>query len=205
MGLSFLRAMKVYDRIRVDQWFLATIGLLVLGLSVTGIVYAVRAAVAAQLSWQAQYGAMAKDVDQVADRCQRAFALYPWNYYLSIYTAELAYYKSDEVKGELRDQRLRLAELWCDRGLMQNGYRSQLRRLKTRFLWKHTPAEAIAYWEAYTNWQFWEPYNHETLAGLYAKYGEMDKADRELKWIEAFPAYEATRTLVENEKKLWAE
>ena len=88
---------------------------------------------------------------------------------------------------------------------MQNGYRSQLRRLETRLLWDRSPAEAIAYWEAHTNWQYWEPYNHETLAGLYANYGEFEKADRELKLLVNFPAYEPTRTLIENEKKIWAE
>ena len=197
--------MKVYDRIRVDQWFLATIGVLVLGLSFAGILHGARAAVAANLSRKAQFGVPAPDVEQVLDSCRRAFVLYPWNYYFSIFAAELAYYKAGEVNGDQQAERIRQAELWCERGLMQNCYKSQLRRLKTRFLWERSPSEAIAYWEVNTNWQYWEPYNHETLAELYAKFGEFEKASHELKLIENFPAYAATRTLIENEKKFWNE
>lgn len=197
--------MKVYDRIRVNQWFLATIGVLVLTLSCAGVLHGGRATLAARLSWKAQHGSTAPDVELVLDSCRRAFVLYPWNYYLSIYAAEMAYYRADEVKGALHDERIRQAELWCGRGLMQNQYRSQLRRLKTRFLWETSPAEAIAYWEAHTNWQYWEPYNHETLAGLYAKYGEFEKAEAELKLITNFPEYKTTQTLIKSEKEIWAE
>lgn len=197
--------MKVYDRIRVDQWFLATMGLLVLALALYGIRHGVRASVAAQLAREARYGSASTHVEYVLDQCQRAFKLYPWNYYFSIHAAELAYYTAEQVTGELRTGRLRQSALWCERGLMQNPYRSQLRRLRTRFLWEKSPAEAIAYWEAHTRWQYWEPYNHETLAGLYAKYGEFEKAERELKLIEKFPAHAATRVMVENEKKEWGE
>lgn len=197
--------MKVYDRIRVDQWFLATLGVLLLGLASAGILHGLRASMAARLAWNAQYGASGANVEQVLDQCRRAFVLYPWNYYFSIFASELAYYKADEVQGDSRRERLQQAQLWCERGLMQNGYRSQLRRLKTRFLWEQSPAEAIAYWESHTRWQFWEPYNHETLAGLYAKYGEFDKAGRELSLIKPFSNYDATRALIESEKTFWAE
>lgn len=197
--------MKVFDRIRVDQWFLATLGVLLLWLFLAGVQHGLRASRAARLAWDARYGAASTQVEEVLDLCRRAYVLYPWNYYFSIYAAELAYYKADEVQGDLRKARLDQAQRWCERGLMQNGYRSQLRRLKTRFLWEQSPAEAIAYWEAHTRWQFWEPYNHETLAGLYAKYGEFDKAERELSLIKPFPAYEATRALIESEKTFWAE
>jgi hypothetical protein len=192
--------MKVYDRIRVDQWFLATVGVLLLGLASAGALHGLRASLAARLSWNAQHGPSSTNVERVLDQCRRAYVLYPWNYYFSIYAAELAYYQADEVQGDLRKERLDQAQRWCERGLMQNGYRSQLRRLKTRFLWEQSPAAAIAYWEAHTRWQFWEPYNHETLAGLYAKYGE-----RALGLIKAFPAYEVTRALIESEKISWAE
>jgi hypothetical protein len=197
--------MKVYDRIRVDQWFLATMGVLLFSLSLAGLFHGIRASLAAHWAWKAQYGTSAPEVEQVMASCRRAFVLYPWNYYFSIFASELAYYKADEATGAQREERLHQSELWCERGLMQNRYRSQLRRLKTRFLWDNSPSEAIAYWEAHTNWQYWEPYNHETLAGLYAKYGEFDKAARELKLLVNFPAYEATRTLIESEKKIWAE
>lgn len=198
--------MKVYDRVSVDQWFLATIGILILVMSTAGLLYAGRAAWAARLSYRAQHGLPQPDVEQVLAWSQRAYVLYPYNYYLSIFAAETAYYRAGDVRGEAREERLRMAQLWCERGLEQNRYKSQLRRLKTRFLWEESPAKAIAYWEAYTDWHFWEPYNHATLAEMYAKAGEFEKADLELKLISAFPGFhdEALRG-VEKERRLWNE
>lgn len=198
--------MKVYDRVSVDQWFLATIGVLILVMSTAGLWYAGRAAWAARLSYRAQHGFPQPDVEQILDWSQRAFSLYPYNYYLSIFAAETAYYRAGDVREAARTERLRRAQLWCDRGLEQNGYKSQLRRLKTRFLWEESPAEAIGYWEAYTDWHYWEPYNHATLAELYAKAGDFEKAGRELNVIANFPGFhaEAFRS-VEKEKKLWDE
>jgi hypothetical protein len=197
--------MKAYDRIRVDQWFLASIGVLLLCVALVGIVYAGRASLAAQLACSARYGAAASNVEYVLDSCRQAYVLYPWNYYFSILAAEAAYYSAGNVPDEVRARRLQQAELWCERGLIQNQYRSQLRRLKTRFLWETSPSEAIAYWTAYTDWQYWEPYNHQTLAEYYAKYGEFEQAERELKLIAHFPAYESTRKFIESEKANWIE
>ena len=197
--------MKVYDRISIDQWFLAIMGALLLILSMAGMVYGGRAAVAARLSCRAQYGIPPAGVEQILTWCREAYALYPWNYYFSIFAAEAAYYQADEMRGEARAERLRQSRLWCDRGLSQNVYKSQLRRLKTRFLWEDSPSSAIAYWEAYTDWQFWEPYNHATLAEMYARVGEPGKAERSLKWVEGDASYAQVRETVEREKQIWVD
>lgn len=195
--------MKVYDRISIDQWFLAAAGTVFLVLSLAGVIHATRASIAARLSRNAQLATPPVEVGQVLEWCRRAYALYPWNYYFSIFTAEAAYYQADRVRGDAREERLRQARVWCDRGLVQNKYKSQLRRLKTRFLWEESPAQAIAYWAAYTDWHFWEPYNHATLAELYARNGDIDQAEQELKWVERDPAYERVRKTVLAEKKSW--
>ena len=197
--------MKAYDRMSVDQWALASMGGVLMALSVAGMVHASCAALAAQMSCRAQFRKPQADVNEVLWLCQRAYSLYPWNYYFSAFSAEMAYLMAAEANGEARDERMRQARLWCDRGLVQNKYVGQLRRLKTHFLWEESPSMAIRYWEAHANWQYWEPYNHETLAGLYAKFGEFDKAVGELKLIENFPSYEPTRRMIELEKKAWAE
>ena len=197
--------MKVYDRIRIDRWSLAVIGAALLVVSGAGVVYGGRAAMASRLSCRAQYGSPPAGVEQILAWCREAYALYPWNYYFSIFAAEAAYYKADEVRGDARMERLRQARLWCERALLQNGYKSQVRRLKTRFLWEESPAAAIAYWEAYTDWQFWEPYNHATLAELYARAGEPGKAEQSLKWVEGDPSYAQARETVERERQIWAD
>lgn len=195
--------MKIYDRVSIDQWFLAAVGSVLLLGSVMAMGHGARATMAVWLSYSAQKESAQTDVEGLLKSCARAYALYPWNYYFSIFAAEAAYYRADEVRGEARAERLRQSRLWCDRGLAQNPYRSQLRRLETRFLWEESPLKAIAYWEAYTEWQFWNAYNHATLAELYAKAGEFAKAEAELKWVERDASYAETKRCVEREKKLW--
>jgi hypothetical protein len=198
--------MKTYDRISVDQWFLAVMGALVFALALAGLVYSTRASVASHLACKAKYGLPPASVEQVLEACRKAYSLYPWNYYFTIFTAEMAYYRATDVTGEARAERLRQARFWCDRGLYQNGYKSQLRRLKTRFLWEESPLKAIEYWKAYTDWQFWEPYNHATLAELYARAGEFDPAEQSLKWVAIDPvAHKNARVAVDREKKIWEE
>lgn len=195
---------KAYDRIRVDQWFLAVVGVVLLVLSLAGAAFAARAAVASTLSYKSQFGADRDDVEKVLDNCRMAYALYPHNYYFSIYAAEMAYYRAPEAQGKVRAYRLRQASLWCDRGLQQNPYKSQLRRLKTRFLWEESPMKAIEYWREYTEWQFWEPYNHATLAEMLARAGEFEEAEKSLAWVKVDPAaYEETRRVVKREKDAW--
>lgn len=195
--------MKLRDRVSPDRWFLLVIGATLFAVTSAGVVHSVRAAWAARLSCAAQLDTPVAEVDRIIGLCRKAYALYPWNYYLSIYTAEAAYYQAGNVSGEARSERLRQARLWCDRGLAQNPYKSQLRRLKTRFLWEESPASAIEYWKAHTDWQYWEPYNHATLAELYARYGEIEKAEAELKLGKGDATYEEVCRTVMDEKKNW--
>lgn len=197
--------MKTYDRASLDQWFLASVGGLLLLVSVAAAVHGARAGLAAWMSYRTQRNQASGDVERVLAACAKAYALYPWNYYFSIFAAETAYYRAGEVRGAWREERLRLSRLWCDRGLAQNPYRSQLRRLKTRFLWEESPGQAIEYWKAHTEWQFWYAYNHATLAELYARAGDFGRAQEELKWVEGDPSYAETRALVDRERALWEE
>jgi hypothetical protein len=195
--------MKVHDRVSVDQWFLVAVGAALFVLSTAGLIHAVRASWASRLSCRAQLAKPPAEVSQVIEWCRAAYSLYPWNYYFSIYAAEAAYYQADNVRGEARVERLRQARVWCDRGLEQNPYKSQLRRLKTRFLWEESPARAIEYWKAHTEWQYWEPYNHATLAELYARYGDFTRAEEELKLGQGDVIYEQVCKIVIQEKKNW--
>jgi len=186
-----------------NPWFQTIVGLVLVALSLLGVIHGVRAGVAQCLYREAKYGPQSADTDHVVDLCRRAYAWYPWNHYFSILASEQAYYTADAVTGIARRNRLLQAQFWCDRGLVQNPWRSQLRRLHTRFLWAESPSRAIRYWEAHTAWQFWEPYNHAVLAELYAKAGEFDKAEQALKWVQGAPEYEPTKTLVLAEKAAW--
>lgn len=179
------------------------LGVALFAVTSAGLVHSIRAAWAARLSYRAQLETPVAEVDRIIEICRKAYALYSWNYYLSIYTAEAAYYQAGNVSGETRSEWLRQARLWCDRGLAQNPYKSQLRRLKTRFLWEESPSLAIEYWKAHTDWQYWEPYNHATLAELYARYGDFEKAEAELKLGKGDATYEQVYNTVMTEKKIW--
>lgn len=186
----------------LNPWLLGVLGALGLVLALGGVVHSTRAAVAANLSRRIQYGPPL-EVEQVVELARKAQSLYPWNYYLAIFAAETAYYRAGEVGGELQRERLRQAALWCDRGLALNRYKSQLRRLKTNLLWEDSPAEAIRYWSAYVDWQFWEPHHHATLAELHARAGDFEQAERAVKWTEGTVAHAGARAAVDRERKAW--
>ncbi len=187
---------------RGDQWFVAVTGALVLLVSVVGMVHAARAACAAGAYYAATYGVARPSPETVLDLAQRSYRQYPWNYYFSIQAAEIAYRQSEGASTNAVDW-LQKSQWWCQRGLAQNPYKSQLRRLQTRFLLAESPVRAIPYWAAYTDWNYWEAYNHATLAELCAEGGDFDRADRELKLIERFPDYGPAKERVDRQRKTW--
>lgn len=186
-----------------DPWFVAAVGLLLAVLALAGTGYSAAAAVAQHGYWAAKYGTPSSDPERVADLCRKAYAWYPHNYYFSILACETAYYASGGASGEIRKRRLDQAALWCDRGLRQNRFKSQLRNLKARLLWLESPSKAIRYWAAYTDWHFWSPHNHAELAEMYAKVGDWNGAERELKWIEGMSEGLRAREAVERERREW--
>jgi len=213
MGLfDFLKAddpdappwiMKALRRSVNDPWFVAMMGVFVLLVSLAGVWHCARAGMAQQYYYQAKYGKPAADTEQVLEYCKKAYALYPDNYYFSILASEKAYYMAGQAEAGLRQRRLEQSAIWCERGLVQNGMKGQLRRIKARFLWETSPSEAIRFWKAYTEWQFWEPYNHAVLAGMYAKAGDFENAERALTWTDGSPEGEEARRIVEMERKEW--
>ena len=185
-----------------DQWFVVLLGGLLLLGAAGGLVHAARGTVAALNYKAAKYGTPRPSTEAVLTLCRHAYAWYPWNYYFSIEAAERAYYDSERPSTNAAAWRQQ-AKWWCERGLAQNPHKSQLRRLWTRFLWEDSPSQAIAYWSAYTDWNYWEPYNHAVLAELHAAAGDFDRAGRELALIEAFPDHADAAKAVARERQVW--
>jgi hypothetical protein len=197
--------MKILGRSNSDQWFVALIGVGLLAIAVLGLVHGTRAALAQIWYRQAKYGAASGEAEQILGLCRRAFVWYRWNYYFSIEAAERAYAAAEAGTATNREALLCQSQFWCERGLIQNRWKSQLRRLKVRFLWETSPSEAIRFWEAHTQWQFWDPYNHAVLAELHARAGDFEDAERSLKWTEGTLEYEPTRKALQAEKTAWNE
>lgn len=197
--------MRVLDRSTSDQWLVACAGAVLLILSLAGVAYGVRTCAAMLAYHQAKYGVAAGNTARVLSLCRRAYGWYPWNYRFSIVAAEQAYHEAGLATGKAREEFLRQAQFWCERGLRQNWRKSQLRRLKTRFLLEESPVKAAQFWAEFTDWQFWEPYNHAVLAELYARSGDFDKAEQSLKWAEGSSSYDAARAVVLEQQRSWAE
>lgn len=172
----------------MKHW-IQTIGLLAVGIALVaisayGICYGVKAGTAQAIYHDAKYGSAKDDVHAVLNRCEESHSLYPYNYYFSIWTGEKAYYTSFDADKEEARKLLAASERWCDIGLAQNFHNSQLRLLKTHLIERRSLPDAIKYWEAYVEWQFWEPHNHAVLAEMYAKAGNFEKAFEELEWVK---------------------
>jgi len=173
---------------------------LLLGLALGHAVYGARAATAQWTYFASKYGRQPRAVRELLAAARRAHRWYPHNYYFAILAAERAH--AEAAACAPPDEELwRQARFWCERGLAQNPWRSSLRWLKTRLLWREAPAEAIRYWEQFTDWNFWEPWNHAVLAELYARAGAFEKADEALYWARGAPNYEDVRRAVLEEAR----
>jgi hypothetical protein len=194
--------MSAWRRSVDDPWFVALAGLILLVISLVGMGHSLRAGLAQRYYWQAKFAKPEAGAERVLDLCCKAYVLYPDNYYFSILAAEKAYYAASDEKG-MKGKRLEQAAVWCERGLVQNWWKGSLRRLKTRILWEESPSRAIRFWNDYTEWQFWEPYNHAVLAELYAGVGDFENADQSLRWAAGTLDGDRARDVVEREKKQW--
>ena len=163
-------------------------GVLILAVSACGIVHGMRSSVAQGLYRQAKFGSARDNPRGVFRRCERAQALYPYNYNFCILAAEMAY---GRARGMVTGSELReISERWCDEGLKLNRYRRKLRVLKAKHLAVRSPEEAVTYWEEYVDWHFWDPYNHALLANIYASAGYFGKALESLEWVKGSEHHE---------------
>jgi len=159
----------------------------ILVISVTGIVYSARAAVAHLIHKSIRYEdelLSRKDPERAEARARRAHSLYPYNYYLCIWIAENSWYYRYDESGKEVARRVELADRWCSMGMDLNRRKSQLRLLAARIIARESPADAAAYWKEYVDWHFWDAYNHAALVEFYAAAGDLESAGDELRWVE---------------------
>ncbi len=117
-------------------------------------------------------------------QCRKAQQLYPYNYRLLAWSAEEAFELSQNSIGADRVEYLNLAEVLCDRGLSLNRYMMPMPFIKMQLICLRSIKEGTEYWEEYTEWDYWNSYNHAVLAGLYAADGKFGKAMQSLQFIK---------------------
>lgn len=176
-------------------------GLLLLILATAGMCHGVRAGLGQWLYYQSRYAPDKGNTAAILAKAHAAQRFYPYNYRLCEYAAQLADSAAAQSESPGRERLRAEARYWCERGLALNYYKRVLRDLMTDFLWQESPARAIRYWEEYTDWDFWEPYNHARLAEMYAKVGDWVLAERELNtWVDGSKYYDSTLEVIEKAK-----
>ena len=147
-------------------------GLLLLSISVAGIVYGTRVWQAQRLYFESKYGAASGNPVRILENCRRAHELYPFNYRFCLLAAETTHDSAARLAGAEAKACMDLSESWCRRGIVLNPYPRGFQWLLSEFLWTRSPELAIDNWRKYVDWDFWSPYNHSVLAGMYAKIGD---------------------------------
>ena len=157
-------------------------GALLIVLCGAGFVHGMRASLAQSLYHQSRYGVGQMDVRGVLRRCESAHRLYPHNYYFTIYAGERAYLESGG-HGRVRDRRLRSeAGKWAGVSMALNPYRSSVQLLNARLKADESISDAIAIWDEFVDWHFWEPYHHLVRVELYTQAGMLEEALEAQRW-----------------------
>lgn len=162
-------------------------GLALLIVSICGVVHALRASVAAAVYHRVRYHAEQRsrgDPEWAGMVAERSYRFYPYNYYLCAWIAENFWYYRFNKSGEELSSRVTSAEIWCNRGLEQNSWKSQLRLLKVRLVARESPSAALESWKEYMDWDYWNRYNHAVLVELYARAGDFSNAMEALERVK---------------------
>ena len=121
------------------------------------------------------------------DYVERTRALhkrYPRNYHLLAWATERAFDQAQTLEGDARLRALAETRQLCDWGLALNPYHLPFPIIHTALLSQDSLDAAIAYWETFVAWDYWNPYNHAYLVELYAADGRFGAASRSLRLIE---------------------
>jgi len=159
-------------------------GAFLLVISVLGILHGARAGVAQAIYCRSRYMSPDATPERIAEDCNRAHALYPYNYYFCIWTGENAFHNRGKEGTTRAHNLLSVAEKWAHIGHELNPYNSEIKVLKTDVLSMSSIDAAVALWEPYLDWSFWEPFNHFVMVDLYIKAGRLDEAEEALYWLK---------------------
>lgn len=181
------------------------IGIALMGISLCGGYYSVRATRGQWLYYIAKHGNPPRPVEEALTLGQQSLLLDPLNYRLCEYAAEAAYNRSFEPGVTNAVELKAVARFWCDRGLALNSYSPYLRWLKSQFLWAEDRDAAIANWANYTEWHFWDAYNHAQLCEMYAREGRLPEAEAEFVWVKGSVYAADVRKTIESEKRVRAD
>jgi hypothetical protein len=62
--------------------------------------------------------------------------------------------------------------------------------IRARLIAEKDPDAAVAYWQEYVDWHYWEPFNHCALAEFHAIAGNFTEAFKALELIKGMEYYD---------------
>lgn len=181
-------------------------GLLLFALSVLSFVHGVRAGYS-QCLYRSSKILLERgsDIETALARCETAYRIYPYSYHMCSWIGQQAYSSRRSSQGDVIPDRVAAARTWCDRGLVLNDRLKSLQKLSARLKARTSPAEALADWEEYVDWDFWRPRNHALTVDLAIRAGDLGKAAEALRWVKGKDrkrAADRLRRAWQREKKL---
>jgi hypothetical protein len=181
------------------------VGLSLTALSVPALVYSVRATRAFATYHRVRWRPGDLTPADLLRRCDEAYPLYRHNYRLSLTATDTAFTAGEaEADFDRADMLLQAAEDWCDRGLEENGLHMELRSIKARLIAYGSRKEAVAYWDRYLDWHFWDPMNHALMVDLSVDAGDLARAEAALQWLKGSRYYVPALKRIEAARKAQA-
>jgi len=167
-------------------------------LALAGLIHSVRAG-ASQIHFFKAYYEPGIGLDEIGTHCDRAIALYPWNYSVCVLAAD-RYFEKGVNTGPYKEagESFTISWKWCQRGLALDKYdrRLVLRKAGHKGLNQEGMEEALAIWQEYTDWEYWNPDNHYYLSVIHAHMGNFEQAEKELDLSKGSMYYEEGRNEV---------
>ncbi len=153
------------------------------------------------LYYQAKYGSLRDDDSAALAALDSAHDIDEGNYNVCEHAARRAWDCAGRTTGEARNAMREQARLWCDRALIVNPYQRSMRWMHAQQLAREDPAQGLAAWQDYVEWEFWEPDNHLILADMALNARRLDLAEQALRWAEGTPGYAAMAARIKQERE----
>ncbi|MFO7534279.1 MAG: hypothetical protein R6X19_01105 [Kiritimatiellia bacterium] len=134
------------------------------------------------------------DTETVLRLSRQSLRAYSRQYALCIRAAETAFAAVEKAPNPQAAEQLRNETVYyVGRGSDLNPWLMELHYLKARLAARESPEAAVAIWEEYVEWHFWDPGNLEILARFQEEAGQLREALSTLDYLKAWPRHNAWR------------
>ena len=190
-----------YRPSRIVRWIALLAGCLCITVGGYGLIHSVKASLSYKTYKRIKYGHFTKTAFEIAPECmptnilpacERIMNLYPHNYYAAVLAANAALdYALEDHESSIKERWIRTAQYWDDMGMRLNPYNVEVYSAHARVLQETGKSlEASRFWrETILEREFWNPDRHDTMAQIYLRAGQLDRAVEELPWVRDHDTY----------------